>query len=101
MYVVGAAYILAGIAFIIHKQVKLAGYLLAILLVGSALAIHLPNYLNAGDREVQQLSFINLLKDIALSAFALFIASNTRHDQIEREDEEEEVVRKREVVLES
>jgi len=76
VYVVGAAFILAGVAFITHKQVKLAGYLLALLLAIFVISIHLPNYLNAGDSDMKQIAFVSLLKDTALAAFAMYIASN-------------------------
>ncbi len=79
VYVVGAAFILAGVAFITHKQVKLAGYLLALLLAIFVISIHLPNYLNAGDSDMKQVAFVSLLKDTALAAFAMYIASNARN----------------------
>lgn len=78
VYVVGAAFIMAGIAFIIHKYVQRAGYLLALLLIIFVLAIHFPNYLNAGDSDMKQMAFVNLLKDTALAAFAMYIGSNAR-----------------------
>src|SRR5215217_4306535 len=76
VYLVGVAFILAGIAFIAHKQVKIAGYLLALLLIIFVLSIHFPNYLNAGDTDMKQMAFVNLLKDTALAAFAMYIGSN-------------------------
>ncbi len=79
IYVTGVAFILAGIAFILHKQVKLAGYLLALLLLIFVLTIHLPNYLNSGSAEMRQGAFVNLLKDTALAAFALYLASNAKN----------------------
>lgn len=79
VYVVGAAFIMAGIAFIAHKQVQLAGYLLALLLIIFVLSIHFPNYLNAGDSDMKQMAFVNLLKDTALAAFAMYIGSNARN----------------------
>lgn len=79
VYVVGLAFILAGIAFIAHKQVKLAGYLLALLLIVFVLSVHFPNYLNAGDSDMKQIAFVSLLKDTALAAFAMYIASNARN----------------------
>jgi len=79
VYVVGAAFILAGIAFITHKKVQLAGYLLALLLIIFVLSIHFPNYLNAGDSDMKQVAFVNLLKDTALAAFAMYIGSNARN----------------------
>ena len=79
VYIVGVAFILAGLAFIMHKQVRLAGYLLALLLFVFVLTIHLPNYLNSGSPEMRQLAFVNVLKDTALAAFALYLASNARN----------------------
>lgn len=79
VYIVGLAFIMAGVAFIAHKQVKLAGYLLAILLFIFVLSVHFPNYLNAGDNDMKQMAFVNLLKDTALAAFAMYIASNARN----------------------
>jgi len=79
VYVVGIAFILAGAAFISHKQVKTAGYLLALLLIIFVLSIHFPNYLNAGDTDMKQMAFVNLLKDTALAAFAMYIGSNARN----------------------
>ncbi|WP_018613525.1 hypothetical protein [Segetibacter koreensis] len=79
VYIVGAAFILAGIAFILHKMVELAGYLLALLLIIFVLSIHFPNYLNAGDADMKQMAFVNLLKDTALAAFAMYIGSNARN----------------------
>jgi len=76
VYFVGAAFILAAIAFITHRQAKLAGYLLALLLIIFVLAVHLPNYLNAGDADMKQMAFVSILKDTALAAFATYIGSN-------------------------
>jgi uncharacterized membrane protein len=78
VYVVGAAFILVAIALIAHRYVKLAGYLLAILLVFFVLTIHLPNWLNSGDPEMRQMSLTNLLKDLAIAAFAAYVASNAQ-----------------------
>jgi uncharacterized membrane protein len=76
VYVVGAAFILAALAFISNKWVKLAGYLLAILLIVFVITIHLPNYRDAGDDGMRQGALINILKDTALAAFALHIAGS-------------------------
>ena len=78
IYIVGAAFILAAIAFLTNKQVRLAGYLLAILLLIFVLTIHLPYCLHGGNDEARQQSFINLLKDTAIAAFALHIAANAK-----------------------
>ena len=80
IYIVGSAFILAAIAFIINRMARLAGYLLAIMLFIFVLTIHLPNYLHAGDAEMRQLALISLLKDTAMAAFALHIAGSAdRH----------------------
>ncbi len=76
VYVVGAAFILAAIAFITNKFVKVAAYMLALLLFIFVLTIHLPNYNHAGDVEMRQDALINMLKDTALAAFALHIAGS-------------------------
>jgi putative oxidoreductase len=78
IYIVGTAFILAAIAFIINRQARLAGYLLAALLFVFVFTIHVPNYLNAGDAEMRQLAFVNILKDAALAAFALHIGANAK-----------------------
>src|SRR5215208_6414415 len=82
VYIVGIAFILAAISFMTNKMVRLAAYLLALLLFSFVLFIHLPNYLDTADPEYERLSLSNLLKDSALAAFALYIASNARHQRI-------------------
>jgi uncharacterized membrane protein len=79
VYLVGAAFVVAALAFIFHRQVKTAGYLLATLLIIFVLAIHIPNYLNAGDIDMRQVAFVNVLKDTALAAFAMYIGSNAKN----------------------
>ena len=76
VYVVGIALILAAIAFILNKFVKIAAYLLALLLIIFVLAIHLPAYNNAGDPELRTTAFIDMLQDLAIAAFALHIAGS-------------------------
>ncbi|HEV7620593.1 MAG TPA: hypothetical protein VGO09_02600, partial [Flavisolibacter sp.] len=50
------------------------------------------NYLNTADAEYERMSLNNLLKDSALAAFALYIASNARHQRIlEDEDYKDEI----------
>lgn len=87
-YFVGAAFILVGIAFITNNFVKLAGYLLAGLLFVFIITIHLPNYLNAGDKEMQSMALINLLKDTAIMGFAMHIAAGaySQHLHLENSD---------------
>jgi uncharacterized membrane protein len=79
VYIVGVAFLLAALAFFTHKMIRVAGYLLALLLIIFVLTIHLPNYLHSGDLILKQGAFVNLLKDTAIAAFALYIASTTRN----------------------
>ena len=82
VYVIGAAFILVGVAFIINKMVKIAGYVLAALLIIFVLTIHLPNFLHSGDKEMQQIALISLLKDTALAGFALHIAASAYNQKL-------------------
>jgi len=80
VYVVGVALILAAIAFILNKFVKVAAYLLALLLIIFVVAIHWPAYNDAGDVELRRAAFIDILQDLAIAAFALHIAGSAdRH----------------------
>src|SRR4051794_24591036 len=56
VYVVGSAFILAALSFVTNIMVKAAAYLLAILLFSFVLTIHLPNYLNTADVDLQRMS---------------------------------------------
>jgi uncharacterized membrane protein len=76
VYFAGIALILAALAFIINKFVKIAAYLLALLLIIFVVAIHLPIYHQAGDPDIRRTAFIDILQDLALAAFALHIAGS-------------------------
>lgn len=100
VYVVGTAFILAALSFMTNIWVRTAAYLLALLLFTFVLTIHLPNYMDTADAAYRQMAMTNLLKDSALAAFALYIASNARHQRIleetdvkEEQEESEEPVR--------
>lgn len=86
VYLVGVAYILGGISFILNKWVKIAGYLLAALLFIFVFVIHLPNYLYAGTAEAKTGAFINLLNDLAIGGFALHIAAGAHHQKLHLEE---------------
>ncbi|MES2373304.1 MAG: DoxX family protein [Bacteroidota bacterium] len=86
VYFVGAAFILVGLAFIFNKMVKAAAYLLALLLLIFIVIIHIPNYLEAGDKEMRSMAFINILKDLAIAGFALHIAAGAHHQKLHLED---------------
>ncbi len=85
-YVVGAAFILVGVSFLTNQYVKFTGYLLAALLIIFILTIHVPNYMNAGDKEMRQMALINILKDTAIMGFALHIAAGAFHQHFHLED---------------
>ena len=74
--IVGVAFILAAISFILNKYVKIAAYLLAAMLLSFAFFIHFDIYRNAGTEDVKINALINILKDTALAAFALHIAGS-------------------------
>lgn len=82
VYVVGTAFILAAVSFMANLWVRTAAYLLALMLLIFVFTIHLPNYFNTADPDYQQQSMVNFLKDLALAAFALYIASNAHHQKV-------------------
>ena len=82
VYFVGVAFILAAIAFISNRLVALAGYLLAALLLIFIISIHWPNFRDASSVENSQQTLANMLKDLAIAAFAIYVASNARHQRI-------------------
>ena len=94
VYIVGAACIIVAVSFILNQLFKVTAYLLALLLFSFVFCVHLPNYLNTADPEYRQLAFLNILKDTALAAFALYIASNARHQKVLEETVIDEEVKK-------
>ncbi len=86
VYIVGAAFILAGLSFILNRMVKTAAYLLALLLFLFVFTIHIPNLLEAGSSEMRSMALISLLKDTAIAAFALHIAAGAHHQQLHIEE---------------
>jgi putative oxidoreductase len=90
VYFVGVAFILAALSFMTNIWVKAAAYLLALLLFTFVFTIHLPNYMDTADQAYRQMALTNLLKDSALAAFALYIASNARHQRILEETDVKE-----------
>ena len=86
VYFVGSSFILGAIALFTNNLVKVAGYLLAILLLIFVLTIHVPNYLHAGDKEMRQMALINILKDTAIACFAFHIAAGAHHQKLHLEE---------------
>jgi uncharacterized membrane protein len=85
-YIVGAAFVLVGVSFITNQYVKFTGYALAILLLFFVVAIHLPNFINAGDKEMRQLALISILKDTAIAGFILHVAAGAHHQHLHLEE---------------
>jgi putative oxidoreductase len=77
VYLTGAALIAAAIAFLIGKQTRLAGILLAVFLIVIVLTIHLPAVLHAPDEAASRVPLTNLIKDTGLAAAALLIAGRS------------------------
>lgn len=86
VYLVGASFILVSVSFLTNRMVKIAGYVLAILLIIFVAIIHIPNYLDAGDAEMKQIALISILKDTALAGFALDIAAGAHHQKLHLEN---------------
>ncbi|MFC2137242.1 DoxX family protein [Bacteroidota bacterium] len=74
VYATGVALIAAAISFILNKQAKVAGVLLAVLLLLFIVTIWLPKATN-GD----QMAVSNLLKDIGLMAGALLVSGISKN----------------------
>ncbi|MBS1741610.1 MAG: hypothetical protein JST81_01135 [Bacteroidetes bacterium] len=86
VYLVGMAFILGGISFLTNTWVKATSYILSLLLIIFILTIHVPNYMHAGDKEMRQLAFINILKDASIACFALHIAAGAHHQKLHLEE---------------
>jgi putative oxidoreductase len=78
VYISGAGLLLAGLAFIINRFAKIAGYLLALLLLIIVCTIHLPGMMNAADEGMKSMFLSNFLKDIGLTMAAIIIANISR-----------------------
>ncbi len=85
-YVVGSAFVLVGLSFLTNQYVKFTSYLLVIMLIIFILTIHVPNYMDAGDRDMRQMALINILKDTAIAGFALHIAAGAHHQHFHLEE---------------
>jgi putative oxidoreductase len=75
VYLTGTCLLLAAIAFLIDKQVRMAALLLALFLLVIVLTVHLPAVLNAPDSNSRRFPLTNLIKDTGLAAAALLLAS--------------------------
>jgi len=74
VYLTGALLIAAAVSFIIGKQTRLAGLLLAAFLLLIVFTVHLPAVLNSDGAAHVSIPLTNLVKDTGLAAAALIIA---------------------------
>ena len=79
VYLTGACLIAAAIAFLINRQVRLAGLLLCLFLLLIVLTVHLPAVLEAPDKGARRFPMTNLIKDTGLAAAALLVAGSKRN----------------------
>ncbi|HLZ88942.1 MAG TPA: hypothetical protein VKQ52_16920 [Puia sp.] len=75
VYITGGCLLLAAIAFLIDKQVRLAALLLALFLLLIVLSVHLPAVMHAPDANARRFPLTNLIKDTGLAAAALLVAA--------------------------
>ena len=75
VYITGACLVAASIAFLIGKQTRLAGLLLALFLLLIVLTVHLPAVLHAPDSNARRFPMTNLIKDTGLAAAAILVAA--------------------------
>jgi putative oxidoreductase len=75
VYLTGVLLIAAAVAFLIGKQVRLAGLLLAAFLFLIVFTVHLPAVMSSG--EAHLVAVTNLVKDTGLAGAALIIAGRS------------------------
>lgn len=75
----GIALLLAAVAFIIDRFARLAGYLLALLLIVIVFAVDVPGAVTAESNTARSLFITNALKDAAIAMAALVIGNLSRH----------------------
>jgi uncharacterized membrane protein len=78
VYLTGICFLLGAIAFIINHYAKLAGYLLALLVLIIICTIHLPGMMNAANEGSKMLSTTMAVKDLGLAMSAIIIANISR-----------------------
>ena len=78
VYISGAGFLLAAVAFIIDRYTKPAGYLLALLLLIIVFTVDVPGIIHATNVPVKMMFVTNMLKDAALAMAAVLIADISR-----------------------
>ncbi|MGN6531035.1 MAG: hypothetical protein ACTHK0_04715 [Ginsengibacter sp.] len=82
VYISGAGFLLAAVAFIIDRYAKVAGYLLALLLLIIVFSIDVPGIIHSPNVHIRMLYVTNMLKDAALAMAAVLIADISRERTI-------------------
>lgn len=75
VYLTGVALLAASVSFVIQMQVRLAGLLLALMLIIFVLSVHLPAVMSGSETAMP-----NLLKDLSLAGGALILAGRYGDD---------------------
>ena len=75
IYITGLALLAAGVSILIQKKMKLATFLLGIMLLIFVLTMHLPGVIGGNESSMPM-----LLKDLGLAGGAFFISGNTSED---------------------
>lgn len=78
-YISGVALLLAAVAFIIDRLARMAGYLLALLLLIIVFSIDIPGMIHAQDAAARSLFTMNALKDTAIAMSAVIIGNLSKH----------------------
>ena len=78
VYAVGAVLMLTAVSILLNRQVKLACYILALLLATFALAVHLQGYLSLSDRQLKVLSLMNMTQGLALACCVLYVGATAK-----------------------
>ncbi|MDQ2718941.1 MAG: hypothetical protein M3Z26_04160 [Bacteroidota bacterium] len=82
VYLSGAGFLLAAAAFIIDRYAKLAGYLLALLLLIIVFSVDIPGIIHSTNVHIKMLFVTGMLKDAALAMAAVLIADISRERTI-------------------
>ena len=74
VYVTGLCLLASAAAIVLERQVKLACYLLALMLILFVLMMHVPNL---GDATKGQMAMASMLKDLAMAMCAILIGNDS------------------------
>jgi putative oxidoreductase len=78
VYISGGCFLLASLAFILDRYAKLAGYLLAVLLLIKVCSVDIIQIIHAANISMKMFFIKNILKDAALAMAAVLIADISR-----------------------